>query len=210
MKKFELLILSYIAMVLVPSVWFACAGTQTCKKLIKKKAPTEWKLFGENTWEEVPILWSFECSFPKAHKDTVRHAFKYWDDMTSFDLFLEVRSCFIDFPIDTPFIVVSAKNVTCPRTERCSNIIAEAYRPTCGDTYYCTTFITFWKPWFDYFDTAKLPVAIHEIGHILGMDHVPRGDCIMYFSMSQFDWDKRACAREIKEFKERYERLYAN
>lgn len=33
--------------------------------------------------------------------------------------------------------------------------------------------------------------SIHEMGHTLGLEHYPRSFCVMYFSDSIFDTDKK-------------------
>jgi archaemetzincin len=43
----------------------------------------------------------------------------------------------------------------------------------------------------DIFAERSLKEAIHEVGHTLGLRHCPRSSCVMHFSNSIFDTDKK-------------------
>ncbi len=46
-------------------------------------------------------------------------------------------------------------------------------------------------PNMEHFATRSIKEAIHEIGHTLGLRHCQRSSCVMYFSNSIFDTDKK-------------------
>ena len=46
-------------------------------------------------------------------------------------------------------------------------------------------------PNFESFAKRSLKEAIHEVGHTLGVKHCPRSSCVMHFSNSIFDTDKK-------------------
>ena len=46
-------------------------------------------------------------------------------------------------------------------------------------------------PDFESFAKRSLKEAIHEVGHTLGVRHCPRSSCVMHFSNSIFDTDKK-------------------
>ena len=46
-------------------------------------------------------------------------------------------------------------------------------------------------PNFESFAERSLKEAIHEVGHTLGVRHCPRSSCVMHFSNSIFDTDKK-------------------
>jgi hypothetical protein len=202
-------------MVFAPITYVACGGNQSCAEKNKRKIPNTWNLFTTNTWETVPIFWTFDCSFPNQYREHVRKGFKYWDDLTYIDLFIEVRNCIEpdgfkkDDVSDLEIVIITWQSGNCPWQGSCGKTIATAHRNTCGDTYYCTSYITFWRPWFHRLDGAKTSVVMHELGHILGMRHVPERRCLMYPFMHEInDANKKACKREIVEFRRRYERIY--
>lgn len=47
------------------------------------------------------------------------------------------------------------------------------------------------KPSTNVFPQRVLKEAIHELGHTLGLQHCPRSMCVMHFSNSIFDTDKK-------------------
>jgi archaemetzincin len=48
------------------------------------------------------------------------------------------------------------------------------------------------KPAAVLFRRRALTVAVHEIGHLLGLGHCPKEDCVMHFSNSLADTDRKS------------------
>jgi len=44
---------------------------------------------------------------------------------------------------------------------------------------------------FEVFAERSVKEAVHEVGHTLGLRHCPRSSCVMHFSNSIFDTDKK-------------------
>jgi len=161
------------------------------------------------TWSwhitEVPVVWGFTCDFPEKFKQDVRDSFQWWDDMTNIDLFHE-RKCVKTEDVwpEKQMIVVtwSKKNADGDRV----SVRGTAYRDiiSIDDRHMRSVKIRFWKHWFIDGKNFRLSVARHEVGHALGLHHIPYKDCLMHRFMNSKGGLKSLCDVEIKEFKRHY------
>lgn len=152
-------------------------------------------------WSETPIRYKFSCNFPDYfYKDEVRSAFKYWDDLVDYQLFVEVKGCFnsvTDWEDENMIIVYSYFK---PNPENRKNSYGTCWRHR-EDGYIISSKIMLWRSYFLEDDDTKKTIIRHEVGHALGLHHVKQQSCIMYKYSSD---PKQICRNEKKEFLKHY------
>jgi len=159
------------------------------------------------TWDinEMPIGWMFTCRFPEKNKHLVRNAFKYWDDLSEVDIFVELQEC---IPVesvtrDSGIIVVDAWPKTHPDTTRIWKVLGSTNRyPDDLQQKVRWAFIAFYPEWTkETNEKKKLLNARHEVGHALGFEHAAEEDCYMYPSITDSQLLTDTCQEEIDEFR---------
>jgi len=177
-----------------------------CGEQHKDTVPPEWDLFGAlSTWEEVPIMWQFSCTFPGKFRASAKEGFDYWESIIGYDLFVEDKECWDGTDLPKPLRVVVNYSLTEARMNKDHPVLAWAYGGTEGG-YIVRGEIRFIAAWFGRKDHQRKTLSRHEVGHILGMSHVLVTKCLMFPTMNSSDGLKKACEREKMEFLERYER----
>lgn len=161
---------------------------------------------------EVPIVWGYDCSFPKEYINDVRDGFTYWNGLTDVDVFVEMDGCIKDPKKTYPqhrVITVSWSNDASPSDkEDCGfHALGTAYR-TLDDGYsdvLRSAKIVYWKSWFKQTPQARMTIARHEVGHAIGFHHIPYDSCIMYrFAALKVIYPREACPMEWREFQRLY------
>lgn len=150
----------------------------------------------------LPVRWSFHCEYPEGHKDIVRKAFRYWDDLTDEDLFVESKLCGLhQYKDSSTGIAVYTTNMVYMNGNRNTWGIAQHFFDHAG----LRGAIIFFKPWLEGDQISKESIARHEIGHIIGFKHSKVVSCLMYDFIyesvrSPRDKVKNVCSEELKIF----------
>lgn len=149
-----------------------------------------------------PMTWAFSCDFPSdvQLRDDVRYGFIWWngllhDDRPATRLFAEVGSCTRRTDL-TVFLTLT----------RSGDQVALATVKTLGDEIRSAEVI-YRATWFYKTRWERRNVAVHETGHVLGLQHVDDDTCVMYPVMTYHDrGHRRPCSREFDEFIRNYGR----
>jgi len=112
-----------LLLVFLLSLSFGCAGNIGNVKKLCTDTPSGGRELlhvvdgSPFLYEELPIVWAFDCSFPSGLRNSAREAFQYWEFKTGINLFEERGKC-LDWKLDYPHeidILVETKNEMNPR-----------------------------------------------------------------------------------------------
>lgn len=166
------------------------------------------RLGQDQVFVSFPIKWNFTCSFPEKFRNDVRDGFRYWDDMTKRQLFVEVPCGTLLTP--SQGIIVGASDKEYIEENKKEKVAGTAYVflhndvPTGGA-------IVMWKDWLiEKNGNVRRSVSRHEVGHVIGFEHNTRWDsCMMYpyVSTERVSYEgreKQACWSEYRVFMRHY------
>jgi len=159
-------------------------------------------------FNDFPVLWSFDCEFPKNMKEDVRDGFRYWNDETERPIFLEADDCGVVALINysKPRVFVTSVMGFNPRSP---NHIATTSTGI-FDNVPRTAVVRFYKPWLEHASHGgRASVARHEVGHVLGFEHAESMFCLMYHQMDMRYYSGKpmtACQPEIDMARRHYPR----
>ncbi|KAL8545858.1 hypothetical protein ACS0TY_005832 [Phlomoides rotata] len=130
---------------------------------------------GNPKWSKRQLTYRFLSGFPTAAVPPVRSAFLKWSTATQYFSFSEVPTT--QASDLTVGFYRGAHGDNSPFDGR-GGVLAHAYSPTDGRFHYDADELWSVGPMQNYFDLET--VAVHEIGHLLGLGHSQVPEAIMY------------------------------
>lgn len=154
----------------------------------------------------LPITWSFECTFPETYKDDVRAGLQYWNIVTGRFVFAEAKDCGIGALTDETKARLVILSI--PRHHTSGPLILATTESSVMDYVPNAAVMRYYLPWLSH-NTAfgRSTVVRHEAGHMLGLDHTDRTECLMFPKIYMDSWalhEKDACPAELDEVKLHY------
>lgn len=143
------------------------------------------------------IEWTFGCNFPEEYRQLVRDSFDYWELVVDEPLFVERDDCvnYVELDYEHNNIVVLYEDVR-KKSKKNEGHVVLGTASKKYDTRKVKNFtITYWKDWDKKTEGKKVSTARHEVGHVLGLNHIDSEECIMYeFITKSFH---EACKTEV-------------
>jgi hypothetical protein len=152
------------------------------------------------TVRKLPMRWSFDCDFPREKRTYVRAGFDYWNGLLD-------RTFFVEDKCDTwdgqsAGLRISRSAVRHPKDCDAFSILAVTQREI-GKRGLSAAQIIYYPVWFQCGDENELvATSRHELGHVLGFNHFPWKECLMYHNVvdGSVGEPKRMCFEEILTF----------
>ncbi len=154
----------------------------------------------------LPVTWTFECNFPQQYRDDVRSGLSYWNVQTRRFIFVEADECGISGLTDEStarllIIYLPRQHTTGPLILATTETSVMDYVPNVG-------IMRYYLPWSDHsINFGRSTVVRHEAGHMLGLDHTDRTECLMFPRIFMESWtlhEKDACPAELDEVNRYY------
>ncbi|XP_022843021.1 metalloendoproteinase 2-MMP-like [Olea europaea var. sylvestris] len=153
-------------------------GTNTMYRGTNPLNASQFTLFpSRRKWPETLLTYRFLSGFPQSFMEPIRYAFEIWSNKTSF-FFFKLRDDLDEEYSDLQIAFVNGEHGDGYPFDGPGGVLSHAFQPTDGRMHFDAS-----EDWI----VGSLPrtidivsVALHEIGHLLGLGHTNIPDAIMY------------------------------
>ena len=150
---------------------------------------------GEQCKSELPVAILFDANFPEEWRNIVIDSANYWN--TTFDKEFFIISPYTRSFGTAVFITFKNENKKDEGHIWSRDIATTAFpKPINGFIPYAD--VTFYSGWISILKNRaeRESTARHELGHVLGLDHTPDMDCLLYPFVLPTDTPLTVCIRE--------------
>lgn len=160
------------------------------------------------------VFWAPTCEFPESFLPVIEDGFRFWNNQLGKEFFLRVPGCGVQtlqkaWEMKEYVLIIrhSEQPSTLPVEHEDSKVLAVTVihpgdgRPKGGKIFFYPSFFGAVNS-FQVLSTVR-----HELGHILGLGHIEKPDCLMYpFIQADLVSEKGLCEEEVAAIRSLYER----